>query len=40
MRKQILKLRWIGQNDDAERLSQDLAQLNCDVILIEELQTD
>ena len=40
LRKQILKLRWIGQNDDADRLIQELAGLDNDSILIDELQTD
>ncbi len=40
LRKQILKLRWIGLDDEADRLAQDLARRGSEVILIEERQTD
>lgn len=40
LRKQILKLRWIGLDDEADRLAQDLARQGSEIILIEERQTD
>lgn len=40
LRKQILKLRWIGQNDDADRLIEELVRLEMDAILIGGFETD
>lgn len=40
LRKQILKLRWIGQDDDADRLMEELVRLEADTILIGEFETD
>jgi len=40
LRTQILKLRWIGQDDVADRLAAELARLDTDVILIGDGDTD
>jgi len=40
LRTQILKLRWTGQDELADRLAAELARLDVDVILIGDGETD
>lgn len=40
VRRRILKLRWIGHGDEAEKLSAEIARILPDLVLTDSLETD